>query len=473
MVQRTIVAAFIAAVAACPPPCVAQSTAGVTLLDFSLPTCRPCRQMDPVVAQLESEGFDVRRIDGSRTPQLAQRFGVDKYPTFIVLAGGREVRRMQGAVPLSTLRQMMAQAAPAKPKATTPLTFASSATGATIQPIPPIDVPGAAARTPAARRAPGAGRAAAPAPAPIDARLLSCSVRLKAEDATGHSYGTGTIVDTRQGEALVLTCAHLLRDSDGEVINNPRSITVEIYESESGRPLVVERTPVDRILSCNFESDVAFVSIRLQSQVRPARIASAASYQQGDQVRSVGCDHGADPSIRSGSITAINRYTGTPNVTASGAPVVGRSGGGLFDAEGQLVGVCNAADYEEDEGIYAALPAVHAELDKMNLSAIYRDRAALAATPRAKRTEADPTAMVSLPAVVRGQSTPPPTAAAGLSATERAALLEIAKRAEGCEVVCIVRPKSPEGRSQVLTLQDVSPEFIRALTALAEGQNPQ
>jgi hypothetical protein len=38
-------------------------------------------------------------------------------------------------------------------------------------------------------------------------------------------------------------------------------------------------------------------------------------------------------------------------------------------------------------------------------------------------------------------------------------------RAATHEVICIVRPKEPGGQSEVIALDNVSPEFIRALAA--------
>ena len=41
-------------------------------------------------------------------------------------------------------------------------------------------------------------------------------MRLTIEDRDGFSYGSGTIIIARQGEALVLTCGHIFRDSQGK-----------------------------------------------------------------------------------------------------------------------------------------------------------------------------------------------------------------------------------------------------------------
>jgi len=55
-------------------------------------------------------------------------------------------------------------------------------------------------------------------------------------------------------------------------------------------------------------------------------------------------------------VTAVNRYQGFPNVSISGKPLSGRSGGGLFNSAGEIVGVCSAAD--GSEGLYCGLEAI-------------------------------------------------------------------------------------------------------------------
>lgn len=456
----------------------------VKLLDFSLATCGPCRQMDPVVARLEAEGFHVDRIDGGRSPQIAAKYGVNQYPTFVVVANGREVKRVVGITPYQALRNMLVAAAP-RPAApagrTVPAgrqaTFVASAPQPTAvlqaasNNAPPIDVPGA---NPTVK---------APAPSASADTLLNATVRLTVKDASGQSFGTGTIVDARSGEALVLTCAHLFRGADKRPIDNPAAVTVEFYQASGGQPRVVESAPLYSILSCNFENDVALVCVRPTGQLSPARIAANANgLRQGDPVLSSGCDHGADPTVRTGVVNAINRYQGWGNVCASGAPAVGRSGGGLFNARGEVVGVCNNADYQDDEGIYASLAEVHAELDRLQLSAIYRggplptlaadDRPApptQPAAPAAFLADQEPMAPLA-DATVRAQGRDSTDTIAGLSPSERAAMQEIVQHASESEVVCVIRPKSGQGRSQVVTLENVSPEFVRALLAAYHSQ---
>jgi hypothetical protein len=49
---------------------------------------------------------------------------------------------------------------------------------------------------------------------------------------------------------------------------------------------------------------------------------------------------------------------------------------------------------------------------------------------------------------------------------EEAAWDEIMNRAATSEVICIIRPKQPGGQSEVITLDGMSPEFVRALASL-------
>ena len=85
----------------------------------------------------------------------------------------------------------------------------------------------------------------------------------------------------------------------------------------------------------------------------------------------IGCSNGKDPTLLPQRITKLDRYQGPPNIEVSGAPEEGRSGGGLFNLQGQLIGVCYAADYEGNEGLYAALESIHDELNRLGLKDIY------------------------------------------------------------------------------------------------------
>jgi hypothetical protein len=320
---------------------------------------------------------------------------------------------------------------------------------------------------------------ASPLPQQLNSKLLSSSVRLTLDDAQSRSHGTGTVIDAREGEALVITCGHLFRDSKGKA-----PVTVELYEAGPQGVRVVE-TVQGTVVCYNLDRDVAFVSIR---PTRPVCVASVAPQRtpvsKGDLAASVGCSNGQDPTVLATRITWLDRYQGPPNIEASGAPVVGRSGGGLFNEQGQLVGVCFAADYEGNRGLYAGLESIHDELSRLGLedvnakppAGVVADNAAnglepIAAGPIVRGQELPATTQPSTDSATASPAAAiaiTPQSSAGtmpqnLSATEQAALEEILKRATKRNVVCIVQPEAPGGDVEVITLENVSDDFVRAL----------
>ncbi len=321
----------------------------------------------------------------------------------------------------------------------------------------------------AARQAPETSASAATAEP--QTRALGATVRLCIEDAGGRSLGTGTIIDAYQQEALVMTCGHLFRESRGQ-----GKMSVDVFPAGTPNPVAGE---VLTLLSYDLEQDVALLAIRPNCSVTPVPVA-AAGYQvrPGDRVFSVGCDQGAPPTVRPSQVTALNKYQGPPNIESAGQPVIGRSGGGLFSSDGQLIGVCNLADPQDNEGIYAALSLLHVNLDKIGQTRIYERGAAPSAVAQAPAMVA-PAALAVSPPEMASQMPRPPLAAAGLGVVPAAAavsqpapLIATAAAAldDDTEVICIVRSKrDPRGPGQVIYL-DRPPRTL--LEQLAQQAQP-
>lgn len=471
------------------------AAAETVLLDFMSPSCGPCRAMRPVMQQLTAAGFDVREVDTSNEPgaSLARQYRVTDLPTFVVLVDGREQARLVGggnsaakmAEMIHTATRLAAgertrsgAGAPSVFTDSTPESPAAPADSVqpgrivTIDPQRPVD-------RPAPRQA------ASPAAA---AELIFATVRLSVEDPEGKSNGTGTIIDAREGKALVLTCGHLFRESGGKA-----AIDIALFSPGPGGAEL--RTTVEgTLIDYDLERDLALVCFEPDDQVAVAPVARTADAAQvGHAAVSVGCEHGDNPTALATRITAIDRYQGSPNIEAAGAPVEGRSGGGLFNDRGELVGVCNAADPQLNEGLYASLPSIYAKLDALKLTFVYQtpsrgdareSRGAAAAQlaaadaplevrgqnpgPEAAMpfaTPATPTAAPPAPALAKPGAAAAPAAApaAPLSTQDQALLDEIARRGADAEVICIIRPREPGGRSEVIKLDRASPALVRAL----------
>jgi thiol-disulfide isomerase/thioredoxin len=494
-----------------------QAAAETLLLEFTAAGCGPCRLMQPVMQKVAAAGVEVRQVDIAREPQLASQFKIDQVPTFIVLVNGQERARLIGGgrqelelVQMTRTAEAIAAAANAAEHTTDSLALvahtpsdpgASSQTPNFDQPQPGriIEInshPPRERDSASTLRPEQPARANEPSANGVD-HLIAATVRLSIEDPDGRSTGTGTIVDARGGKALVLTCGHLFRASSGK-----GDIQISLFTPGAhGAEL---RSTVEGILiDYDLDRDLALVCFVPDGPVAVAPLAPEGTQAPaGTPVTSVGCEHGANPTPWTSRVTAVNRFQGHPNIEAAGAPVEGRSGGGLFNGAGQLVGVCYAADPQGNEGLYASLPSIHAKLDSLDLAKVHRSPSAGGASnPSSAPASTTPSQIASNPPFeVRGQNpTPAPTSPfpelparvpaptvptspapvasssdpfAGttpLSPEEHAALTEISRRGAEAEVICIIRPRTPNGRSEVIKLDRASPAFVRALGGSASA----
>jgi S1-C subfamily serine protease len=480
------------------------ATADTVLLDFTTPGCGPCRMMRPVMQQLTAHGYQVREVDASHDPAVVSQFHVDRFPTFIVLVNGAErARLVGGGVPETKFVEMIhkAEEISATPMSIadatqqsppSPLASAPQRPGDRVVPIDPLPhTLGGGPGTNAANGVPAAN-------SPTTSHLIAATVRISVQDKDGRSTGSGTIVDAREGKALVLTCGHLFRASAGK---GPIEISL-FAAGPSGAEL--RGTAEGTLIHYDLERDLALICFVPQTAVEVTPIAPAGTQLvQGAAVTSVGCEHGANPTPWASQITAVNRFAGHANVEAARAPVEGRSGGGLFNDAGQVIGVCYAADPQANEGLYASLVSIQEKLDSLNLSAVYKvpslgNSQSVAVIPASSQTPA-----TNSPFEVRGQSPTPtsdpramlaPTASTApaaspaaapiaqpapvaetsvLSAEDQATLQELVRRAADAEIICIIRPRTSSGRSEVLKLDHASATLVRALEAASQQNTPQ
>jgi len=376
---------------------LAATGAGETVLyDFQATWCGPCKMMAPVVQRLEAEGYPVREVDVDRDAALASRYGVTNIPCFVLIVDGQERGRVIGATSYERLADLLAMCgvgragegivssrgqSPDRPKKllSLPASFLRNRSPAPAAPEKPFkqqqfETPRPSPNTLALAEQRTLSeldqsalethpkRAAEPVEISdsLSARLLRSSVRLKIYDPHGYSFGSGTIIDYSPlegglgGHALILTCGHIFRDSQGE-----GRIEVDLFDQGK------VQTVVARMVRHDLQRDIGLVSIETDRPLPVAPLASKKSQQSpGGQVLSIGCDHGNDPTVQKSTIKAVNSFVGPPNLQVIGQPAVGRSGGGLFNDKGELIGVCNFADPTDRAGLYAAVELAHAVLEQ-------------------------------------------------------------------------------------------------------------
>lgn len=402
--------------------CFALSTApDFELLQFSASWCGPCRDMAPLIDQFQQQGYPIRKIDVDQYPMTASQFQIRGVPAFVLLADGREVSRLQGAVTPQQLRQLFVRAGyrhgSIEDGSRELINNGRSHHPREMEPAVPL-APSATHEIKRHALDAASGNAIRVA--------TRATVRLKVQEVDGHSFGTGTVVHVHEDEALVLTCGHLFRNSRGQ-----GTIQVILF-TETGEHTV----PGQLIAYEADERDIGFVSIRPGISIVPARIAAQPLTRPGDAVFSLGCDRGSTPHLRQSRIKAVNKYLGPDNYVVNDRPVDGRSGGGLFDRAGHLIGVCNAADPSTNEGLYAALRTVQDVLERHGLAFVYQHQ------------------YENTNAVVVNASHVEPRAAVTHDCT-----------GQNVEVVCIVRSRTdPTANSEVIVFDNPSTDFMNQLT---------
>ena len=157
--------------------------------------------------------------------------------------------------------------------------------------------------------------------------------------------GSGVIISS---DGYILTCAH--------VVDGASTITVTIGDTDYTATLVGEDTT----------SDIAVIKIDADG-LTPATVGNSDSLKVGQSVMAVGNPLGElGGTVTGGMISALNRSVtiqGSSSVNtmsliqmdASVSP--GNSGGGLFNMNGELIGIVNAKSSSSDaEGLGFAIP---------------------------------------------------------------------------------------------------------------------
>ena len=154
--------------------------------------------------------------------------------------------------------------------------------------------------------------------------------------------GSGIIISQ---DGYILTCAH--------VVSGATSVKVQLSTGDSYDATIV---------GSDSTSDIAVIKIEA-SGLTPAVIGNSDALAVGETVVAVGNPLGTlSNSVTDGIISALNREVTVEDndmtllqTDASISP--GNSGGGLFNANGELIGVVNAkSSYSEAEGIGFAIP---------------------------------------------------------------------------------------------------------------------
>ena len=366
MTTATLLFALIATV-----PTVPAGTASgdPVMLDFTASWCGPCRQLRPAVEQLAQKGYPIQAVDVDDNPDLAGKYEVKSVPTFVVVdpSNGRALARREGARDAADLANFYNQAK------------------ARFQP----------ARSPAVDdrdrdRDESDGRDDdADAPRPDDApnpKPWETVVRIKVFGAGAIGFGSGTVISSTHDEAIILTCAHIFK-MEGQRQLPPsqfkRRIQVDLFDGVLGGPKKSQvhfngESHDGWAVDYDFALDVGLIRIRPGRRLPYAKVVPTRwtpKAKMGHLI-AVGCPEGQDAtawptSIINPDLRGLNGNGSYRAIECHTAPIQGRSGGGLFTADGYVAGVCDFAEPTNNRGLYAAPSSIYKMLDRNRLAALY------------------------------------------------------------------------------------------------------
>ena len=204
-------------------------------------------------------------------------------------------------------------------------------------------------------QAPAAGQSKKPAPTAARSKKRPLDAVIESDNWTfrptvlvrrGTSQGTGTIIASVDGVTLVLTAGHVIRGRG--------PISVELHRYNLGienRPSVPGKWPrvvVAEAVATDALADLAI--LRLRDMIALPFVARLgpedAEPASNAGLTSVGIDLGAKLSSWNTQLVEVLWFelndsgTDRPFLVTARIPEHGRSGGGLFDTSGMLVGVC-------------------------------------------------------------------------------------------------------------------------------------
>lgn len=180
--------------------------------------------------------------------------------------------------------------------------------------------------------------------------LLSMSVKINVSGASGS--GTICDFDRSSGVAHVISCGHLWSGNKKYDIKErirPKAKIVVWYKN-SEKLSEPESFDAEVLFWSNDRGyDVSLIRFKPDWEPRFAPIDRNFVPRQGMVLNSMGCDGGKEVA-RYGVV--FSEYRSPDIITVRNSPRPGRSGGGLINDEGRLVGVCwGTSDVSSGDGI--------------------------------------------------------------------------------------------------------------------------
>jgi hypothetical protein len=221
----------------------------------------------------------------------------------------------------------------------------------------------------------------------------ACRITIVVPGSKGISFGSGTVIDGSVPKAIVMTAAHVLRPGSSatykvEVFGEPERFGSQPLTQIIG---VFEGRPLDRI----DRLDVGLLTFIHPTVLPASRLPKQSYIPVIDQpLITMGCSLGAYPTAYGDTFSKLaETKEGYEGFELKGTPAQGRSGGGCFDYQSHLVGVCDFA-IKSGGGLYATTDSLRTILLKNGLTEL-----AYGGSPPEPSSQSPPTAVPQLPQI--------------------------------------------------------------------------
>lgn len=206
-----------------------------------------------------------------------------------------------------------------------------------------------------------------------------------ASESTVYSLGAGVIYKLTKsaGDAYIITNYHVVYDGDSTAENYIcDNINVYLYGQEysgsSTSSYVPDYSIPATFVGGSMENDIAVLKVEGSSVLKNSNaiqsvFADSNTVSAGDEVYTIGNPSGNGISVCKGIISVESEYITMQSIDESTTVTLreirvdasvnsGNSGGGLFNADGEVIGIVNAKSVEENvEGMGYALPSTLAK----------------------------------------------------------------------------------------------------------------
>ncbi|HDP94291.1 MAG TPA: thioredoxin [Candidatus Aminicenantes bacterium] len=87
-----------------------RTASGAVLVEFSSPTCAPCRQIEPVLERMADEfkgKVQFLKVNVNDSPQTTARFRIRSVPTMLFMINGSVTGQLVGAVSFQAIQEKL------------------------------------------------------------------------------------------------------------------------------------------------------------------------------------------------------------------------------------------------------------------------------------------------------------------------------------------------------------------------------